>query len=87
LRALKRQKYDLLILDIIMPKVDGIKLFQMVQKSKSHSRVPVLFVSGHTARAVLPEQQWEIVKKADGLIQKPIRTKNFLEEVKTLVEK
>ena len=35
-KYLKKHKYDLLILDVVMPKVDGIKLFQTVRKSKRY---------------------------------------------------
>ena len=38
LKEIKRRKYDLLILDIIMPKIDGIKLYKMAKKSKNQPK-------------------------------------------------
>jgi CheY-like chemotaxis protein len=87
LKALKKRKYDLLILDVVMPKVDGIKLFQMARKSKRYSKISVLLISGQTSREALAEQEREIADKADGFMEKPIKTKAFMEKVKTLVDK
>jgi DNA-binding response OmpR family regulator len=70
-----------------MPKIDGIKLFQMARKSKTYAKVPVLFVSGHLSKDALDERQAEIVDTADGYIQKPLKTKIFLDRVKVLLEK
>ncbi len=70
-----------------MPKVDGIKLFQKARKSERYSKIPVLLVSGHTTREALAEPEKEIAAKADGFMEKPIKTKAFMEKVKTLIEK
>lgn len=87
LKLIKKNKYDLLILDVVMPGIDGIKLFQMARKSRRYAKVPVIFVSGHSSKDALEEHQKEIVDKADGYIEKPLKTKIFLEKVKSLLEK
>ena len=86
LKSIKKQKYDLLILDVVMPKIDGIKLFRMTRKSKRYSNIPVLFISGHSSRERLMEQHREIIDKASGYMEKPIKTKVFIEKVKALIE-
>jgi DNA-binding response OmpR family regulator len=86
LKAIKKQTYDLLILDVVMPKVDGIKLFRMTRKSKRYSKIPVLFISGHSNRERVMEQHKEIIDKAAGYMDKPIKTKVFIERVKSLID-
>ena len=86
LKLIKKQKYDLLILDVVMPKIDGIKLFRMTRKSKRYSNISVLFISGHSSRERLMEQHKEIIDQASGYMEKPIKTKVFIEKVKTLIE-
>ena len=86
LKAIKRQKYDLLVLDVVMPKVDGIKLFRMVRKSKRYSKVPVLFISGKAGKMGIDEQQREVIEKANGYVEKPIKTKEFIGHVTKLIE-
>jgi CheY-like chemotaxis protein len=87
LEKIKKHKYDLLILDVVMPKIDGIRLFQMAKKSKKYAKVPVIFVSGHVNKDRLEERQREIVDKADGYIEKPFKTKTFLDTVGGLLKK
>ena len=87
LKEIKRRRYDLLILDVIMPRIDGVKLFQMVRKSKKYAGTPVLFVSGYPDKIELDERKQEIVEKADAYIQKPLTAKLFLETVRRLLEK
>ena len=87
LKRIKKRTYDLLILDMIMPKLDGVKLFQMLKKSKKYASIPVLFISGYPDRIELDGQLKEIGEKADGYITKPIKTRDFIEKVKSLVGK
>jgi len=86
LKAIKKQKYDLLVLDVVMPKIDGIKLFRMTRKSKRYSNIPVLFISGHSSRERLMEQHKEIIDQAFGYMEKPIKTKVFIEKIQTLIK-
>jgi DNA-binding response OmpR family regulator len=86
LKAIKRQTYDLLILDVVMPKIDGIKLFRMTRKSKKYSNIPVLFISGHSNRERFMEQHKDVIDKAAGYIEKPIKTKVFVEKIQTLLK-
>lgn len=86
LKAIKKRKYDLLVLDVVMPKIDGIKLFRMVRKSKRYSKVPVLFISGKAGKEEIDEQRREVIEKANGYMEKPIKTKEFIEQVKMLFE-
>lgn len=86
LKAIKKRTYDLLVLDVVMPKIDGIKLFRMVRKSKRYSKVPVLFISGKAGKEEVDEQLREVIEKANGYMEKPFKTKEFIELVKMLIE-
>lgn len=87
LKRIKKRTYDLLILDMIMPKLDGVKLFQMLKKSKKYASIPVLFISGYPDRVELDGQIKETVEKADGYITKPLKTRDFIDKVNSLVGK
>jgi signal transduction histidine kinase/CheY-like chemotaxis protein len=43
---LEKQRYDLIILDIKMPKVDGITLYQRIQREKSDLIQKIIFITG-----------------------------------------
>jgi putative two-component system response regulator len=42
---------DLILLDIIMPAMDGLEVCRLLQKSEKTARIPVLFISGNTSDA------------------------------------
>lgn len=85
LKELKKRTYNLLVLDVFMPRLDGIRLFQKLRKSKRYKDIPVIFVSAHFASTSLNEQKREIVEQAEAYIEKPFKTKIFLEKVRELM--
>lgn len=84
LKEIKSHKYDLLVLDVVMPEIDGVKLFQMARRSRRYKDIPVVFVSAHQALNEMDERKREIVKEAGAYIRKPFQTKTFLETVRKL---
>ena len=58
----------------------------MARKSRRYAEVPVLLISGHLSREGLEEEKRKIVDKANGYMQKSLKTKVFLETVRTLLE-
>lgn len=87
LKEIKRRTHDLLVLDVIMPRIDGVRLFQTVKKSDKHKDIPVLFLSGYPIDTMAEERRKTIVERADAYIQKPFRTKEFLDTVHGLLRK
>lgn len=49
-------KYDLLILDIMLPGIDGWELFACIRNVNDNWRVPVIFISG-----LMQDKSWESV--------------------------
>jgi len=46
LEALRREKPDLVLLDLMMPKKSGITMFQELRKDPNLSHIPVVIVTG-----------------------------------------
>jgi CheY-like chemotaxis protein len=46
LSQLKRTRFDLVILDIKMPRVDGFEVLKQLRATPATSRIPVIVVSG-----------------------------------------
>jgi len=51
LRLLGSQKFDLVVLDIKMPRVDGFEVLKHIQNTPSLSQIPVVIVSGSQLEA------------------------------------
>jgi CheY-like chemotaxis protein len=51
LEHLGRQRFDLMVLDMTMPIMDGIETLQAVRSSTAHARLPVVMLSGTKGEA------------------------------------
>jgi Response regulator containing CheY-like receiver, AAA-type ATPase, and DNA-binding domains len=50
LSMIKEQQFDAVLLDIIMPEIDGIEVLKRIRASHTQADLPVFMVSGQSAR-------------------------------------
>jgi len=76
--ALAEWAPDLLLLDIVLPDADGVKLLQELKASEAWCDVPVLMISART-----PDEMTELVLGlgAADMIKKPFRPRELLARV------
>lgn len=77
IELVRAQNFDIMLLDVQMPDVSGIEVFEKV---RTFSRVPVIFFS---ARA----DGFEIAKRcgADGYISKPLNPDDLVEKIRSVL--
>ena len=82
LNKLLRQRYDLLITDIVMPTIDGVELISKIRFL--HSELPILVVSGK-----LNDQLIEQLKNMEinNVLPKPINPARFRKMVQKIIQK
>lgn len=68
LQEMRHQTPDLLMVDVMMPEVDGLSLIRKVQLEPSWLEVPILVVS---ARASESDRNQALFAGADGFLAKP----------------
>ena len=83
LEYLKKTKYDLMILDWMLPQMSGIELLQNISRD-SASKVPVLMV---TAKAEPTDIVQGLEAGADDYITKPFEPSVFIARVKALLRR
>jgi CheY-like chemotaxis protein/HPt (histidine-containing phosphotransfer) domain-containing protein len=79
LDALRRQKYDLVLMDIQMPNLDGIQATVALRKPESgvlDCRVPVVAMTAHVMRE---DRQRCLDAGMDGYLTKPVEPSALLE--------
>ena len=78
LKLLRENKYDLLITDYHMPKINGIQLLKLIRTDKDLSHLPVLMV---TCEDQKNEIESIIAAKVNGFIIKPFTTKTLRKQI------
>lgn len=68
----RREKPDLVVLDVMLPDIDGWEVLQALKADPSTCDIPVLICSA------LREEKRSLAKGADGYLQKPILYEDFL---------
>jgi DNA-binding response OmpR family regulator len=82
--ALKRAqeiKPDLIILDIMMPKVDGAELAKSLKSEQNLKDVPIIFLTGLVSR----DEDINIGGLPFKSLSKPFKIKDLLNEVRLLI--
>jgi two-component system cell cycle response regulator DivK len=68
LRLMRMQPPDLLMVDVMMPEIDGLSLIREVQKEPDWLGIPILVVSARSAKADMHEA---LFAGADAFLAKP----------------
>ena len=88
LKSYKRYFYDLIILDIKMPKMDGFELYTKIKELDPNVKICFL-----TAIATLNEGFIKLQSEFDRIInegyfiQKPIKTEDLIKKIATIINK
>jgi DNA-binding NtrC family response regulator len=77
LNAVMKKSPDLILLDIKMPKMDGIELCEKIKKKDKSIRIIIITAYGDVKRAVESMRSG-----ASDLIEKPMDLKSLLKAVK-----
>ena len=75
LQKIKDEKPDLVILDIRMPKMDGIQVLQIIKKDPATRKLPVIMLTGNSSDEDLLKGY---MYGADYYITKPFRIQTIL---------
>ncbi|MBW4456587.1 MAG: response regulator [Nostoc indistinguendum CM1-VF10] len=74
---------DLLILDVMMPRMNGFEVVQNIRQSTKFEFLPILLVTGFAE----DDTQKALDIKIDGFIQKPIDPDAVITQVQTILKR
>ncbi len=83
LDALAKELPQLILLDVMMPVMDGIKTFEKIKEMPKAKDIPVIFM---TAKAQIHEQDSYIKMGAIGVIAKPFDVMKLPDNIRKLWE-
>jgi len=84
--ALKKiaQNPDLIVLDIMMPEMDGFEVYEQIKKNKEYQDIPIIFL---TAKSGETDEIKGLDLGASDYIQKPISPKKLIARIKSNLRK
>lgn len=82
LEAVKREHFDLIILDVMLPEIDGITVLETIRLKDT--QIPVLILSAKNSSA---DRVLGLKKGADDYLSKPFNLEELLLRVNKLIRK
>jgi two-component system chemotaxis response regulator CheY len=82
LKKISSDKFDLILTDINMPIMDGLKLVSLVRNDPAHKEVPIVII---TTEGATEDKDRAMAIGANDYITKPIQTTKIIEVAKRLL--
>ncbi len=82
LKKMSEEKFNLIIADINMPLMDGLKLLSIIRKDPDSMAIPVIIVTTEGAEM---DKEKGLKLGANAYLTKPIQTNVLLNKVKELL--
>jgi len=80
----RKDNPNLIILDLMLPKIDGYKVCRMLKFDEKYKSIPIIMFS---ARAQEQDRQMGMQVGADAYISKPFEPKALIEKIEELLGK
>ena len=91
MKIIKKEKPDLLILDILMPRESGIRLYRNLKTNESLKHIPVIVLSGIAEKSFLRSQKaltefgGETVPEPEAYLEKPVKAEVLADTIKKAI--
>lgn len=84
LEMLKQEKFSLILLDIQLPRMDGLELLSIIKSDENTRDIPVIALTAHSMRG---DHERFIEAGCNDYISKPIDIRNFWDKVQFYIER
>jgi len=91
LEIIKKERPDLVTLDVLMPRQSGIKMYRELRTDDSLKNIPVILLSGIARRTFLRSQEAltefgsENVPEPEAYLEKPVEPEELAEMIKKVI--
>jgi CheY-like chemotaxis protein len=84
LKLAKREKPDLILLDLVMPGIDGIEVLKKLNKSAATRYIPVVILTGSPSIETREDAEYEY---AEHYLTKPIDSETLLAKIESILKR
>ncbi len=78
----KSKKPDLILMDVVMPGLNGFQATRQISKGDDTSHIPIILVSSKDQET---DRQWGLRQGAKSYMVKPVKDKELLQEIDSLL--
>ena len=82
LKSAGKRPPDLILLDIMMPEMDGYQVFEQLKANPATANIPIVFVTGKSEDA---EQEKGMAMGAKGYLTKPVEPEKVITMVNEIL--
>jgi len=82
LKKIEKEMPDLVVLDIMMPKIDGYALFKILRSNQKYNNIPVIIL---TASVEIEDVKKCIAEGVEAYLRKPFKPETLLGIIKGLL--
>lgn len=83
LNKARSMKPDLILLDIMLPKLDGLKICRLLKFDLNYRHIPIIML---TARAGEPDREISLQSGANDFVVKPFDPQSLLAKISELLK-
>ena len=83
--ALPRFHPDLVMLDVMMPKKNGLEICYEIKNDPHTLHLPVLILTATTQTSQKTDDYWRVRSRADDFISKPFKSADLLARIEKLL--
>jgi two-component system chemotaxis response regulator CheY len=83
LKKISAEKFQMILTDINMPVMDGLKLISLVREDVNHKGIPIVVI---TTEGAQEDRQRALALGANDYITKPIQPNRILEVARQLLQ-
>ena len=91
LKAIKKEKPELVLLDVLMPRQSGIRLYRELKTDKTLKDIPIIILSGIAKKTFLRSQKaltefgGKEVPEPKVYLEKPVEPEVLAEEIQKIL--
>jgi CheY-like chemotaxis protein len=79
-----KEKLDLVVIDFLMPKIDGLQVIRDIRATGARGKIPVVLMSAISKSQILGAQEW---LGPDAYINKPFKPRKMAKLLDELIAK
>lgn len=85
-KIIEKQKLDLVLLDVMMPKINGLDICFRMKNDTRFMGIPVMIVTASSKDTGKSDEYWRDRSRADDFITKPFKSVDIIRRINKLIE-